>query len=536
LASTNPFDDISDNNIEVVEPSIELVPPDHLSPAHYSSLEEALTFYDIVWDQGLEAIAQLAERDRFFLLTYVLRRLDAISPWLYARCREVETSPNGYVDLWAREHYKSTIITFAGIIQEIARDPEITISIFSFTNPNAKKFLVQIKEECEGNKILPELWPHIFWENPKKEAPRWSLDNGLVFKRQSNPKEATLEAHGLVDGMPTGGHYRLRVYDDVVTDKSVTTPDMIQKVTDAWRLSLNLGTSDGRAWYIGTIYHFNDTYRIMIDQGSAQPRIYPATEDGTPTGKPVFITAKSLSEKRRDMGPYIFAAQMLLNPVADEAQGFKAEWLEYYDSNNYEGMNIYILVDPANEKKKTSDYTAMMVVGLAADRNYYVIDMIRDRLNLKERGDALFTLHQTYKPLSVGYEKYGIQADIEYLRERMNRQNYRFNIVELGGQVAKPDRIRKLVPMFEQHRMLLPMDLFKVNYEGKKVDLVRQFIEHEYTGFPVAQHDDMLDCLSRIRDPAFPTSWPLQSELGSKKRDRYARNHKPVSNYSWMAR
>jgi hypothetical protein len=47
--------------------------------------------------------------------------------------------------------------------------------------------------------------------------------------RQSNPKEATVEAHGLVDGQPTGAHFRLRIYDDVVTLESVTTPEQVKK-------------------------------------------------------------------------------------------------------------------------------------------------------------------------------------------------------------------------------------------------------------------------------------------------------------------
>jgi hypothetical protein len=34
-------------------------------------------------------------------------------------------------------------------------------------------------------------------------------------------------------------------------------------------------------------------------------------------------------------------------------------------------------------------------------------DLLRDRLNLKERGDALFALHRRWRPRRVGYEQYG---------------------------------------------------------------------------------------------------------------------------------
>jgi len=129
-------------------------------------------------------------------------------------------------------------------------------------------------------------------------------------------------------------------------------------------------------------------------------------------------------------------------------------------------MNKVLIVDAASAKKKSSDYTAMVVLGLGADENYYLLDMVRDRLSLKERGDGVFALHRRWRPMRVGYEKYGMMADIEYLRERMAHESYHFDITELGGQVAKNDRIRRLVPIFEAGRFWLPEVLFKTDYQG----------------------------------------------------------------------
>jgi predicted phage terminase large subunit-like protein len=165
-------------------------------------------------------------------------------------------------------------------------------------------------------------------------------------------------------------------------------------------------------------------------------------------------------------------------------------------------------VDPASAKKKTSDYTAAWVVGLAADSNVYVLDMVRDRLSLTQRADLMFAWHKRWKPLRTGYERYGMMADIEHIEDRQDRENYRFPITELGGPMPKPDRIRRLIPWFEQGRVYLPRTLTKANYEGRESDLVADFVKHEYRAFPVASHDDMLDALARIFDDEMAIAWP----------------------------
>lgn len=454
----------------------------------------------------------LARSDLFYLLVYLLKRKDVDRDWLYDRCREVQASPDGYLDLWARDHYKSTIITFAKTIQDILRDPEITVGIFSHTRPIAKAFLEQIKRELETNDDLKALFSDVLYEKPQSEASKWSLDGGIVVKRKTNPKEATVEAWGLVDGQPTSRHFSHQVYDDVVTLESVSTPEQIKKTTTAWELSQNLGSGERtKRRYIGTRYHLNDSYRDMMARGSVIPRVKPATHNGKapPEGKAVFLSDELLMQKRRDQGPYTFGTQQLQDPVADRAMSFKREWVKYYDTlGDTSKWNKYLLADPASKKKTTSDYTTMFVVGLAPDNNYYVISGVRDRLNLTQRASKVFELHREHQPRGVGYEEYGLQADIEHVQYEMEHRNYRFGITPLGGGVAKEDRIKKLIPVFEQGRLWFPRRLSFVDYEGRSRDLVQDFMDDEYLAFPVCVHDDMLDCLARILDPTLGAEFP----------------------------
>jgi hypothetical protein len=136
-------------------------------------------------------------------------------------------------------------------------------SLFSSTQKSARKFLHQIKREFEINAILRDAYQDVIWDKPKQDAPRWGLD-GIVLRRQSNPKEGTVEAWGLIDGMPTGGHYGLLVYDDIVTIETVRNPEMVRKATESWEMSDNLGAGSVRKQHIGTRYTFGDTYGQIL--------------------------------------------------------------------------------------------------------------------------------------------------------------------------------------------------------------------------------------------------------------------------------
>jgi len=303
-----------------------------LTDLPYCDLGETLDFYKAVELKGTDYDKALLNcNDRFYLLSVTCGRKDMWHPWVFDRCREVEADPDGHLDLWARYHYKSTICTFGGCIQEILIDPEITIAIISGTDKVAQPFLVQIQEEFERNENLKRQHHDVLWANPRNESPQWSRYRGLVVKRKSNPKEATIEAFGLIDGMRTGKHYKILNFDDLVDETMVDNPDMVKKVTQRWELSDNLGTTErNRKWHQGTRYSFADTYGIMIDRGVLKTRIHPATDNGQLNGKPVLLSKEKWADVKLAQRSTV-NAQMLLNPLAGNESTFSPLELRHYD-------------------------------------------------------------------------------------------------------------------------------------------------------------------------------------------------------------
>lgn len=497
------------------------------------SLPDLLTEWDKLDDKGRDraAVRALCQEDRYYLLVKGCGREDALHSWILARCREVERAPDNYLDLWAREHYKSTIITFAGAIQEILRDPEITIGIFSHTKGIARKFFRQIRHELEANETLKAVFPDILWSNPGRDAPRWAEETGLVVRRKGNPKESTLEAWGLVDGQPTSAHFKLRIYDDVVAPESVTTPDQINKTTAAWELSDNLGTADGRKWHVGTRYHFGDSYHSILERKALTSRIHPATDNGQPDGNPVLLTQGQWEDKKITQGPATIACQMLQNPIAGQQAMFDVTDLQEYEVRPAT-LNVYVLCDPARSMKKGSANTAISVIGIDTARNKYLLDGINHRLDLKGRWESFRDMRKVWintpgvQGVWCGYESYGAQADLDYFRERMEVEGISFPIEELtwprDSEGSKDDRVQRLGPDFRSHRFYLPKDckeetstqrrvresgqpyriakpIRKKDSDGNVYD-VSKILKEQVMFYPFAPLKDLIDATARIYD------------------------------------
>lgn len=456
----------------------------------------------VIANGDLAAIRVLCKSDRYFLLTAVLGVTVALHPWVYERCREVEAEPDERLDLWSRGHFKSTIITYAGVIQEILRNPEITVCIMSYKAAAAQAFLSQIKRAFESNPVLLAAFPDIlFPERADHTGDQWSVKGGITVKRKSTRKEPTVAASGLVEGQLIGGHYDLLVYDDAVVPESVSTPDQAQKTTNAWSMSLNLGTEQSRHWYIGTRYALFDTYDYMIKHGIRERRHLAIDGDGNP----VYWPKAELEERRKIMTTKDWASQILQQPTGEGELVFRPEWMQrYHTMPDRSSMNVAILIDSANAKRTAkggSDYTVELVVGWCRDRNYYLLDAVRDRMSLAERTACLFELVERWQPNGVFWEQVGAMSDVAHVRERQDQTGWHFGITELHQTVPKDDRIHWLEPTFRNSRIWTPQHLWRRSVTGEAYDFMEVFEREEYLSYPSVNHDDMLDDLANIHHP-----------------------------------
>lgn len=304
------------------------------------------------------------------------------------------------------------------------------------------------------------------------------------------------------------------IIDDPVRSREDADSSIVRDKQWAWwRDDLMTRMKPGGAIVlIMTRWHESDLAgRILKDYENTTKRIRVIkipmiAGDDDPLGRlpgeqlwPEWFTPAMLEEAQKEPRTWSSLYQQEPRPVGGGE--FKKEWLCYYKTQPRTNAPV-IIVDPSSGKKKNKgDFTAMWVIGVGADGNRYALDVVRDRLNLKDRTDKLFELVRKWKPVAVGYEEYGLQADVEYIKLEQERNQYRFRIITLGGRISKEDRIRRLIPLFQQGMIWLPESAVRITSTGKPVDIIHQFIESEYLPFPVAANDDSLDCLARIEEP-----------------------------------
>jgi hypothetical protein len=410
----------------------------------------------------------------------------------------------------------------------------------------ALRFGKHIRDLMTRNQVHQQIFPHLevdktshaagyFKTNQGQEFMAFGTDGGISGSRADlivmedwigNPQEANSEdvQHHLYDD----------IYKAVVRDR-LRPGGKLLFITTRW------GTRDVTARILD-----DEAERWMVFVIKAQEHREGCPDDASCTCPYLWEShfGRAFYDEFKADRP-LWEAKWQQSPKPIQNQGFKEEWLRFYlpqeaksqfreDPNggpptlvaapvNFARLvkfNCYILVDPAMGKTAAHDRTAIIVMCAGPEGRLFLVDAVLDRLDPGERIDHLIRLCRLWKPRGIYMEEYAIASDSYFLEKALQAQGLAqlpgqdsggAVVVSVGrkaghysgGRLAKADRIMQLVPDFRDSRVWLPKRLIRKLSDGTDFDIISYFVNQEflrYAGEGSVAHDDMLDCLSRIRD------------------------------------
>lgn len=479
-------------------------------------------------DQAIQQIALRCKWDLFYLAKYILN-YDLMEEDVHGDlCKYVESLYTAHQDGWVppldktglglddqfregntnllllmpRGTFKSSVVTVGYTLQVILHDPNIRVLIDSETFSKAKAFLAEVKGHLEGNEQYRAVFKAIHGMYPdegKKKDMLWT-DSQLNLACRTRPrKEPSLSCAG-IDVTKNGMHYDLIIFDDLHSETNVTNKDQLDKVKDHWRLSYSLLDPGMPMIIIGTRWHFDDLYQLILDDHREEFNILvrrAIKEDGT-AFFPQRLPLTELDKIKRKQGASHFSKQYMNEPIDDETATFKRKDMIRKDWELVKDMpvNWYLSIDPSY-MGQYSDYAALVVAGMDFQSNMYVRHITRRKMTYSDIINEIFVLYHKYQPTKVILETIGAQKSIMYeLTNEMKSRRMWMPIVEVPHRTkSKEERIRALAPFYEFGH------IFHIKPCNQLDDL-----EYELLHFPSGKHDDVVDALATVLEFASPPS------------------------------
>jgi len=437
----------------------------------------------------------------------------AHNPFVVEMARVLESGPKtGTLDVWAREHFKSLLITQGETLQYHLKNPEHCTGIFAYVRPAAKAFLRSLKILCEQSDLLKWCFPDVLWGKPEVEAPKWSEDDGLIFKRTNNArKESSIESWGLIEGMPTGRHFERRIYDDIETDDIRESPDMLKKCFEKFEMSDNLGVDGGVERIIGTYYsHFGPIVKIRDKKdGNGNPmyltRLRPATDNGMITGKPVLLSPERLEKLKMSQ---FFNSQQLCDPTPLSDLRLNGDYLKPIEPQFIpKNIHKFMVLDQAGgdeTNKQSKDLWSYGVIGIEpvmddiGQSNVYLLDVEADKMSHSEGIDGVVRMYMRNGIIQqMGVEKVGLSTTEIHITNALRIKGRRLSL-DAGNLVLLKPAGRSKERRVEM-ALQWPLNNSKIHYSTAIPQKYIDAIKEEMQKFPF-YHVDILDMLAYSYD------------------------------------
>lgn len=448
--------------------------------------------------------------------------------------------------LLPRDHGKSAYAAYR-CAWEITKNPAIRILYISSTANLAEKQLSFIKQILTSP-IYRRYWPEMVHPDEGKRE-KWtsteiSVDHPL--RKKEAVRDPTIFTGGLTTVI-TGMHCDIAVLDDVVVQENAYTQDGRERVRSQYSLLASIEGAEAKEWIVGTRYHPKDLYAELLEKKveiyapdgeiiSEEPlyesfeRAVESVGDGTgeylwpkqvrSDGKVFGFDQRVLAKKK---GQYLditkFRAQYYNDPNDVSSASIKPEMFQYYDKKflrrvhgkwefNGSRLNVFAAVDFAYTIRVKSDFTAIVVIGVDSNMNYYVLDIERFKTNMiSDYFHKILELHTKWDFRKIRAEVTAAQEIIvKDLKENYIRQFGLSLIVDEHKpnrhEGRKEERLEATLQPKYANRQIW-------HYHGGNC----QILEEELS-FQNPAHDDVKDALASAIDIAVPPSRQSFSNSG----------------------
>jgi|TARA_R110002072_G_scaffold3166_4_gene23661 phage terminase large subunit-like protein len=356
-------------------------------------------------------------------------------------------------------------------------------------------------------------------------------------RKKENVRDPSVFTGGLTTSL-TGMHCDIAVLDDIVVYENAYTGEGRNKVKSQYSLLSSIEGADAREWVVGTRYHPADLYNDLLqmeedlydDDGNkvGEETIYeiferPVEENGDGTGQMLWprsqrrdgkwfgFDIRVLAKKR---GQYLdkgqFRAQYYNDPSdpdnvpvgSDKFQYFERKHLRqengywFYRDNK---LNVYAAVDFAFSLSKKADYTAIVVIGIDAENNVYVLDIDRFKTDrISDYFDHIFQLSTKWSFRKMRAETTVAQvAIVKQLKELVKQHGLSLSIEEFRPNKHQGNKQERISAALEPRYDNLSM----WHYRGGNTQILEEELSSRNP-----PHDDVIDALASVVDMAIKPS------------------------------
>jgi len=348
------------------------------------------------------------------------------------------------------------------------------------------------------------------------------------------------------------------ILDDFESELNTKTPDSRRQIKE-WVTAAVYPAIDfdknGFLWCNGTVVHYDSFLNGLVSKNSECEKtgeefawdVY--TKKAIEDGKPIWPSRwplKKLENRKQfyiDSGtPAKFFQEYMNQAKSPDDQIFSEEdinnalykgfcrydeeyasWYVKLDDDKKEYVNIYIGVDPASTIGVYNDYSVIMVIGVTAEYDYYVLEYWRKRVLPMDCADKIFEIAKRYSPVRrINIETIAYQEMLrDYVMKRSKKEGLFLPGIEKGiknyNQKKKDRLFEGLQPMFKAGAVHLKKDMHE--FIGELLD------------FPKGSHDDTIDAFW------LSTQWARGNpKAGSKKKKKKKDGNwlTPKKAYNWM--